>query len=131
MTSSTTPRLLLVADLARAAVELAVARVRKADRAAVTFDGEPRNMVERVAYAIPRVAARVPWRADCLVQAVAAKRWLSAHGIASTINYGVPRQKAERFEAHAWLTAGERLVTGGDISGFVPLERQPLLTDAS
>ena len=131
MTSSTTPRLLLVADLVRAAVELAVARVRKADRAAVAFDGGSAHLVERVAYAIPRVAARLPWRADCLVQAMAARRWLSAHGIASTIHYGVPRHKAERFEAHAWLTAGDRLVTGGDISGFVPLERQTLLTDAS
>lgn len=131
MTSSTTPRLLLVADLLRAAVELAIARVRKADGAAVTFDGGSADLVERVAYAIPRVAVRVPWRADCLVQAIAARRWLASSGIASTIHYGVPRHKAERFEAHAWLTVGERLVTGGDISGFLPLERQPLLTDAS
>lgn len=126
-----------VGDAVRAGIELAIARVTigiEADRAPVSSAGllpRENKLVERVAYAIPRVAARVPWRADCLVQAMAAKRWLAAKGISSTIHFGVPRHKAEGFEAHAWLTAGERLVTGGDISGFVPLERQPLLTDAS
>lgn len=125
-----------VDDVIRAALELASARARigvEADRAKAStrLSAKEHRIVERVAYAIPRVAARVPWRADCLVQAMAARSWLSAHGIASTIHYGVPRHKADRFEAHAWLTVGERLVTGGDISGFVPLERQPLLTDAS
>ena len=123
-------------DVIRAALELGIARARigiEADKAKASTKLSAREdrIVERITYAVPRVAARVPWRADCLVQAMAAKRWLSARGIGSTIHYGVPRQKGERFEAHAWLTVGERLVTGGDISGFVPLKRQSLLTDAS
>ena len=95
-----------VDDVIRAALELASARARigvEADRAKAStrLSAKEHRIVERVAYAIPRVAARVPWRADCLVQAMAARSWLSAHGIASTIHYGVPRHKADRFEAHA------------------------------
>ena len=35
---------------------------------------EQERLVEQVAFAIPRVAKRVPWRADCLVQALAGER---------------------------------------------------------
>ena len=117
-----------IGDLIRAAAELGFSRVRlgeNADRAKVSLNPlspEQDALVERVAHVIPLVAARVPWRADCLVQATAAKRWLSASGIASTIHFGVPKEKQPAFEAHAWLTVGTRIVTGGDISGYVPLE---------
>ena len=129
MTSSWTRNLVLLVDGLRSAIELAIARVRLGempDGAAVTLKAlspDQDGLVERVAYAIPRVAARVPWRADCLVQASAARRWLASHGIGSTIHFGVPKTKQPAFEAHAWLTVGERVVTGGDISGYIPLER--------
>ena len=118
-----------VDDLIRAAIELGVARARLgaiADSAAVSLQEvspEQERLVERVAHVIPRVAGRLPWRADCLVQATAAKRWLCASGIASTIHFGVPKEKQPAFEAHAWLTVGTIIVTGGDISGYIPLER--------
>ena len=120
---------MLLVDGLRSAIELAIARVRLGempDGAAVTLKAlspEEDVLVERVAYAIPRVAARVPWRADCLVQASAARRWLALHRIESTIHFGVPKDKQLAFEAHAWLTVGERVVTGGDISGYIPLKR--------
>ncbi len=76
-----------------------------------------------MAFVIPRVAARLPWRADCLVQALAARRWLGGQGVATKLTLGVPREKPTDFEAHAWLSAGTRIVTGGDISGYVPLSR--------
>ena len=129
MTSFRTRNLVLLVDGLRAAIELAIARVRLGempDGAAVTLKAlspDQDGLVERVAYAIPRVAARVPWRADCLVQASAARRWLALHRIESTIHFGVPKDKQPAFEAHAWLTVGERVVTGGDISGYIPLER--------
>ena len=116
-------------DLIRATIELGIARVRLGappDGAEVPLSRvspEQEALIERVAGIIPRVAARLPWRADCLVQATAAKRWLNASGIAATIHYGVPRTKQPDFEAHAWLTAGTHIVTGGDISGYIPLER--------
>lgn len=80
-------------------------------------------LIKRVAYVIPRLAARVPWRADCLVQAMAAERWLAREGIATRLTLGVPKDKKPDFEAHAWLTVGDVVVTGGDISGYVPLTR--------
>lgn len=77
-------------------------------------------LVERVAFAVPRAAARVPWRADCWVQAMAAQAWLAGEGVASHIYIGV-RQDRGGFEAHAWLRKDDRIVTGGEVEGFVPL----------
>lgn len=78
------------------------------------------GVLDRVTFAVPRVAARVPWRADCWVQALAAQSWLAREGVAAEIWIGV-RQDRGAFEAHAWLRSGDRAVTGGDGEGFVPL----------
>lgn len=123
-----------IGDLVYAGFELGLARLRlkshyaqallAAGRAeSTTLNHHQVALVGRVAFAIPRVAARLPWRADCLVQAIAAERWLGRHGIATTLTLGVPRDRPAVFEAHAWLSAGSRIVTGGDISGYVPLVR--------
>jgi len=125
-----------LADLAWAIVELAVARVgltskrasagpaaNDATGAIDNLDAADHLLVERVAFAIPRAAARVPWRSDCLVQALAAERWLRRSGVPSTIHFGVPKDQGGMFEAHAWLTVGERVVTGGDIAGHSPFRR--------
>jgi len=121
-------------DIASAGIELAIARLRLKSghqQALTDSPGVPTAtlnpgqaaLVERVAFVIPRVAARLPWRADCLVQALAARRWLGRHGVATTLTCGVPRDKPADFEAHAWLTAGTRIVTGGEIRGYVPFTR--------
>lgn len=75
----------------------------------------------RVAWAIPRIAARVPWRADCLVQALAARRWLARKSIASNLCIGTRKDRCSGFEAHAWLCVDQRVITGGDIDEFVSL----------
>lgn len=114
----------------RAMLELALARwrlrrhrprVSGLNRTVAPLDDRQSTLVERIAFLIPRVAARVPWRADCLVQALAAERWLGSAGISTRLTFGVPRDKRADFEAHAWLTAGDRIVTGGDVGGYVPL----------
>lgn len=121
-------------DIVRAGIELGLARLRlgsRLDRASIaTFrasttqlDEHQIAMVDRIAFVLPRVAARLPWRADCLVQALAAERWLTRNGIATTLTLGVPKDKPVTFEAHAWLRVGTRIVTGGDVSGYVPLAR--------
>ena len=71
-----------------------------------------------IAYVIPGVARRLPWRADCLVQALAAQRWLRTRNIGSCVCIGVDRSAGGQFGAHAWLTVGDRVVTGGDTSSF-------------
>ena len=124
----------IAADLLRAGLELGLARLRLTShdaRASIAappseipkLDARQAKFVDRVAFAIPRVAARLPWRADCLVQALAARHWLGRHRVASTLTLGVRRDKPVHFDAHAWLTTGDRIVTGGDLSEYVPLER--------
>ena len=124
-------------DLARAAVELALAnrqlRTSKARDLVAAEHGRgqggrnaalsprQRRLVERVAYAVPALGLRVPWRSDCLVQALAARRWLAGHDVSADLCIGVRKPGEAEFFAHAWLKVGETIVTGGDISGYVPL----------
>ena len=123
-------------DLFHAALELAIARVRlgsrqagdllgSTDAAERALDQDRARLVERVAFAIPRAGARLPWRADCLVQALAAQNWLGRHGVATVLVIGARKPTPDQFEAHAWLKVGERIVTGGDIGGYSPLISQP------
>jgi Transglutaminase-like superfamily len=120
------------ADLTRATAELALANLTlrlvsparlglldQADAApAVDLTAVQEHLVDRVAYGVCAMGTRVPWRSDCLVQALAARRWLARSGIASRIGIGARRDQHDAFMAHAWLTVGERLVTGGDIAPF-------------
>ncbi|EYD75061.1 hypothetical protein Rumeso_03389 [Rubellimicrobium mesophilum DSM 19309] len=122
-------------DLLRAVLELALARwrlgrhpsrelIRHSQRPLPTsraVPADPSAVVDRVALAVGRVAAHVPWRADCFVQALAAQAWLARAGLASDIHIGVRQDRAPGFEAHAWLTQSGRVVTGGEVGGFVPL----------
>ncbi|HSG54385.1 MAG TPA: lasso peptide biosynthesis B2 protein [Paracoccaceae bacterium] len=77
--------------------------------------------VARARYAVPRAAQLAPWRADCLVQAMAAQRWLGRLGIATRIVIGVDKTEGEGFLAHAWLCHGEETVTGGDVARYTVL----------
>ena len=74
--------------------------------------------LDRIAWVVPRVAARMPFRSDCLVQALAAQAMLSRRGIASRVHLGARKGPGGGIEAHAWLTAGGRTVTGGRIDGY-------------
>jgi len=89
-----------------------------------------RERCDRVAFFIPRIALRVPWRADCLVQALAGQQWLMQGGIASEIVVGTAKTPGGTFEAHAWLRCDERILLGGDVTRFAPLiEPDPGLLD--
>jgi hypothetical protein len=127
------------ADLIRATVELFIARVRLGrtqvsemvatqpviHEPSDSIAYEPSDLIDRVAFAIPRSASRVPFRSDCVVQALAAQRWLARFGIPARLTFGVLPQRTGGFEAHAWLEAGGRVVTGGDISGYRTFSRSP------
>ena len=88
------------------------------------------QLLDRIGYVLPRVGRRLPWRADCLVQALAGQRWLRRKGLASRITIGVDNQTDATFAAHAWLLCGERVVTGGDISRYAPIFGEETLPDA-
>ncbi|MEO0462965.1 MAG: lasso peptide biosynthesis B2 protein [Pseudomonadota bacterium] len=75
-------------------------------------------VVDRIAVIIVNAARLVPWRSDCLVQAIAAQNWLTAEGLASQIEVGLPPDNGNDFAPHAWLICGGRVVTGGDVRDF-------------
>jgi hypothetical protein len=118
-------------DLAHAALRLSVARLRLGRRptpailAAMRDRGRPgrqdATQAARVAWAVPRMATRLPWRADCLVQAMAAEAWLTGWGLSSDLFIGVRRDGPRGFAAHAWLRHTDLTVTGGDFSAYAPI----------
>lgn len=129
------------ADMVRAVAELAIARIRLGTeetrellrRAAAPHDPAPAlkpdrhsdALVDRVSFAIPRAGRRVPWRADCLVQALAAQHWLGRRGVVTTLVIGVDKPKPTDFDAHAWLMAADRIVIGGQVARYHPIFKQP------
>lgn len=76
------------------------------------------RLAERIGFIIPRLSDRLPWRSDCVIQAIAAQDWLADHGMASEIRIGVERPEDGPFAAHAWLIRGDKVITGGDISRY-------------
>ena len=67
---------------------------------------------ELVGWAITSAAARVPWRSDCLLQAMAAARWLEALDRSYSLSIGVRKGDTGSIEAHAWLTSSQNTITG-------------------
>ncbi|WP_086738237.1 lasso peptide biosynthesis B2 protein [Erythrobacter colymbi] len=115
MLQRTTPRDVL--RLNHAASDRAASGGSRADPVAVAAG------CEDVVFIIPRLAPRVPWRSDCLVQAMAGQRMLARRGIAGDIAVGTTKNAAGEFEAHAWLNASGQTILGGDVSRFEPLLR--------
>jgi hypothetical protein len=78
---------------------------------------------ELIGWAIAAVAARVPWRSDCLLQAMAAARWLNDLDRCHSLSIGVRKSTTGLLEAHAWLKSGDTIVTGNvpDLAGFQPI----------
>lgn len=78
-----------------------------------------------VSFIIPRLAQRLPWRADCLVQALAAQGMLMRRGVPSEIAIGTAKHPDGSFEAHAWLVCRGEIILGGDVARFSPLIETP------
>jgi len=113
-----------------AAKELAIARLslRRADIARLMDETNitgaecSAELADRVRLAISRASHRVPWRSDCLVQALAARRWLGRHLVRTQLSIGIKDPRGSALDAHAWLTCGDLIVTGGDVAPYVPLK---------
>lgn len=69
---------------------------------------------KQVSWAIETMSRHLPWKCLCLAQALAAWWMLSRRGVAGTIYFGVARDPAKPFSAHAWMRCGTRVVTGGN-----------------
>lgn len=121
--------------LAIAMIELFIARIRHATRPASEILQQLRVEdtnssstlaatevdVARLSWAIAAAAARVPWRSDCLLQVMAADRWLRRHGQQPEFFLGTRKDMTGRFEAHAWLRCMDTIVAGGSGTDFATL----------
>jgi hypothetical protein len=69
---------------------------------------------QRVGWAVRAVASRTPWTSTCLMQAVAGAALLRRRRIPAQVHFGVAKdsEQPDGLSAHAWLTCGERVLTG-------------------
>lgn len=113
--------MLLVMPFRRLSGQLASQRVR--DNSGSNPDPK---LLPRISRAVAIAASHVPWRSDCFPQAIAARKLLERYGYASTIHIGVAKNEGEGLAAHAWLTSGDTVVTGGaNLERYTELYRLP------
>jgi Transglutaminase-like superfamily len=78
----------------------------------------------RVRQAVTTAARNVPWNAECLPQAIAAKAMLARRGCGSSLHLGADLNAQGKLTAHAWLVAGGTVVVGAvGIRYVTPLAR--------
>ena len=94
------------------------ARQGRVMQSAASLDIE---LVGRAVWIVPRVAGRMPFRSDCLVQAMAAQDFLLHFGLSSRIVIGVEGGGEKSFSSHAWLECADIVVVGGEIGQFNPI----------
>ena len=87
---------------------------------------EARNRMRRqVRWAIVTAARRVPWRALCIQQGLAAQFMLRRRGIPSVLYYGAALREGD-LKAHVWVRDGNIDVIGGEAaSRYALLARFP------
>lgn len=89
-------------------------------------EGDCAQTVRQVRWAIGACARRVPWRAKCFEQGLAAQWMLRQRCVPATLHYGVARRDDRALVAHVWIKAGPIDVVGCEISGgFSELARFP------
>jgi hypothetical protein len=74
------------------------------------------NKVRHIRWAIMSVAARVPWRAVCFQQGLAAQLMLRRRGIPAVLYYGAKQDDSSGLNAHVWVRDGDVDVIGGEIA---------------
>ena len=72
--------------------------------------------VRRIRWAIVAVAGRVPWRALCFQQALAAQLMLRRRGVPSVLYYGAAQDDRSGLLTHVWVRHGDVDVVGGEIA---------------
>jgi hypothetical protein len=118
-----------------AIVELLIARIRHARVSAETIIRDLQALctpnfgwqqtkqtsaidLQRLSWAIAVAASRVPWRSDCVLQAMAADRWMRRHNLRPVFYLGVAKDARGNLRSHAWLRYGDTTVTGGEYEEF-------------
>lgn len=92
---------------------------RKAQGASTGADND---LAVRIGRAVLTASRHVPWQAACLAQALAAMTMLRLRGMRSVMHLGARIEEDGKLAAHAWLTSGDRVITGGrGLDGYTPL----------
>jgi len=89
-------------------------------------EDERQRRVAQVGWAVAACARRVPWRAKCFEQGLAAQWMLGRRRVPSSLHYGVAKDGDEELVAHVWLRSGQLDVLGCENSSdFTELARFP------
>jgi hypothetical protein len=81
-----------------------------ASRASASFDWRTAG------WAVSAASRWLPWRSDCLIQTMAATRWLRRKGYSPSFHLGVVTEESrDGLEAHAWLSLDGEIIVGGDV----------------
>ena len=81
-----------------------------------TLTLEERAVAIRVEWAVYAASEYAPMKFVCFPQAVTAKWMLRRRHLASTLYLGVALKKDDKMIAHAWLRAGDKILTGREQS---------------
>ena len=82
--------------------------------------------IAQIRWAVGACARRVPWRAKCFEQGLAAQGMLRRRSIPATLHYGVGKRADEGLVAHVWVRAGPSDVIGCENSAdFSEMARFP------
>lgn len=76
----------------------------------------------RIGTLVAGAAAHAPWRSDCYPQALTARMFLAVRRIPHVVCFGV-RRDGEALVAHAWIRAGDLVVTGGNGQSYTEVGR--------
>lgn len=74
------------------------------------------NKVRHIRWAVASSAVRVPWRALCFQQGLAAQLMLRRRGIPAVLYYGANQDDQSGLYAHVWVRDGDVDVIGGEIA---------------
>ena len=77
---------------------------------AIDYKKEQRK-VFRTIRAIDFLSDKMPWKNTCLVRAIAVKLMLRRRKVKTTVYLGVGELEG-KFEAHAWVKVGDRVICG-------------------
>ena len=69
-------------------------------------------VAKKLSWAIQTVARYTPFKSNCMVQALAAKRMFRKRKFATTLYIGVGKDQGNNKLNHAWLRSGPIIVTG-------------------
>lgn len=94
----------------------------RAAKAVSLSELERKKTIWRVRWAVQVCAARVPWKAVCFQQGLAAQWMLRRRGVASQMYYGAKPDPEKGLAAHVWVRDGDTDVIGVDAAqGFAVL----------